>query len=367
MTNRSAIISNWLAGCVIAVVCIAGRAYADAPPAETIDRLIAQLGDNDFKVREESSRKLKEIGKPALDALKKAAKLDDPEIQTRAEAIVKRIEQRPVPGGIGERTVGSIRLSMTGEVRTIDINEVNRKIQIRLSDIGIEMTVSATENGKEIKETYTARDAEQLRNDNPQAADLFERWAHVGADLSIRNGLMIQGGGNGGLLWQVVDPLEVLRERVELQMKDADTPEAKRKEVFELVDKAQAANRRDWTTEEERDKQLNEYFARSDELRKKLVDLKLPDPGDELPPPANARLGVQLMSDPDRGLRVDKVVAGGRASKIGLEAGDVIQKINGKEIREVTQLRRAIAQAKGGLVIEGLRDGKELKLSEEVK
>jgi hypothetical protein len=352
---------------VIAAICLAGQVYADAPPPETIDRLITQLGDNDFKMREEASRQLKQIGKPALDALKKATKLDDPEIQTRAEALVKRIEQRPVPGGVGPATVLNVRLSEADGVRTTDINETGRQIQIRQSKNLIEMTVTGLSDGKETTETYTAKDAEELRNNNPEAAKLYERWAHVGADLRLRNGLMIQGGVNGGLLWQVVDPLEVLRERVELQMKEANTPEAKRNEVLALVDKARAANRRELVTDDERDKQLNDYFARSDDLRKKLADLKLPDPGDELPPPANARLGVQLISDPDQGLRVERVVAGGRAAKLGLEAGDVLQKINGKEIRDVTQLRRAMVEAKGRLVIEGLRDEKGLKLAEEGK
>jgi uncharacterized protein (TIGR03067 family) len=56
--------------------------------AESIARLIKQLGDDAFPKREAATRRLKEIGEPALEALRKAAASDsDPEIRARAERI----------------------------------------------------------------------------------------------------------------------------------------------------------------------------------------------------------------------------------------------------------------------------------------
>jgi uncharacterized protein (TIGR03067 family) len=60
--------------------------------AETIARLIGQLGDDTFAKREAASKQLKAIGEPALESLRKAAASDsDPEIRRRAERIVEAI------------------------------------------------------------------------------------------------------------------------------------------------------------------------------------------------------------------------------------------------------------------------------------
>lgn len=62
--------------------------------AREIERLIKQLGDDSFKVREEAGRKLvKDYGESALDALAKAAQgHDDPEVARRAAATIRAIE-----------------------------------------------------------------------------------------------------------------------------------------------------------------------------------------------------------------------------------------------------------------------------------
>ena len=62
-------------------------------PGETpaaIDRLLKQLGSNDFRQREAASRALEAIGEPALEALRRAAtKNADIEIRHRAEGVVE--------------------------------------------------------------------------------------------------------------------------------------------------------------------------------------------------------------------------------------------------------------------------------------
>src|SRR5262247_2020417 len=88
--------ANWSIFLVLAALA-AGPTTAPAP--KEIDSLIAQLGHDDFKVREEASTKLAKIGKPALAPLRQALANGDPEVQSRAEMLIKRIEQRPVPGG----------------------------------------------------------------------------------------------------------------------------------------------------------------------------------------------------------------------------------------------------------------------------
>src|SRR5207253_4185351 len=84
---------------------------------------------------------------------------------------------------------------------------------------------------------------------------------------------------------------------------------------------------------EEKTKALKDYFQASDELRQKLEALKLPDPGDDLPPPSKWRLGIQISPDPEK-LIVGSVVPESRAEKIGLKVGDVIDKIDDKPVKE---------------------------------
>jgi hypothetical protein len=59
---------------------------------DRVDRLIKQLGDDDFADREAASKELEALGEPALAALRKAtASSADPEIQRRAEQVVRAI------------------------------------------------------------------------------------------------------------------------------------------------------------------------------------------------------------------------------------------------------------------------------------
>ncbi len=61
----------------------------------TIHKLVAQLGHDRYEVRENAGAELEKIGKPALEALQKAAKSEDPEVRFRAAALVKSIKRGP--------------------------------------------------------------------------------------------------------------------------------------------------------------------------------------------------------------------------------------------------------------------------------
>ena len=71
---------------------------AAAPPPRPctaeVARLIAQLGSDRFAEREAASKRLEEIGEPALDALHKALSSGDLEVRYRARRIVAALENR---------------------------------------------------------------------------------------------------------------------------------------------------------------------------------------------------------------------------------------------------------------------------------
>lgn len=62
-------------------------------PEEEIDKLISQLGDDQFKVREEATRQLISMRQRALLALRKAANAEDLEVRLRARLIIERIQR----------------------------------------------------------------------------------------------------------------------------------------------------------------------------------------------------------------------------------------------------------------------------------
>jgi uncharacterized protein (TIGR03067 family) len=62
--------------------------------AERVAGLIRQLGHAEFAKREAASKELEAIGAPALDALRKAAAGDHPEVRRRAERILQAVTGR---------------------------------------------------------------------------------------------------------------------------------------------------------------------------------------------------------------------------------------------------------------------------------
>jgi len=92
--------------CLLALACsalllsavVGGEDAKTAAPMKTaaeIERLIEQLGSDQFGEREAASKALEAIGEPALDALRKAATgSSDAEIRQRAEDLVKARDAR---------------------------------------------------------------------------------------------------------------------------------------------------------------------------------------------------------------------------------------------------------------------------------
>jgi hypothetical protein len=340
------------------------RAADDDASPDEIKKLIRQLGDDEFARREAASKRLKAIGKPALKALKVAAANPDPEIAARAQGIIRRIEIRPLPGM--DPNIANGRLAVAGRVsvgvvdgkRVLEVNEGGREIKLTVDDDGgLVMSVTGWTDGQRVTEEYAAKDAEQLKAENPEAHALFERWSGVGGrgvfmrNVNPRLGLIQMGPP------VVLDELDQLRARLERQMRDGNMKEADRAAVNKGLDQLVAAR-----TDRLPNTGMERYTEQCDAFRKVLEQHKL-DAGELLPPPANARLGVSIGGEAGR-LFVKEIAEKSRATRIGLKADDVIRKVDGKEIATVTDLRKAVAAKTKGLVVEITRDGQEMKLTE---
>lgn len=64
---------------------------AAAPTAEEIGQLVKQLGDDQYRVREEATQKLVAIGRPAVKAVREALKHADYEVRHRARTVLDAI------------------------------------------------------------------------------------------------------------------------------------------------------------------------------------------------------------------------------------------------------------------------------------
>lgn len=371
------------------------RAEIPAPAPDTVSALITRLADADYHVRRQAAQELRQVGDKALPALRQAMAGPDPEVRARARQIVRAVEFRQVPGRPPlQGRASSVSLSFIGGERAVDVNDAGRKIHIVQGPRGIEMTVTGITDGRPDTETYRARTAEQLKTDNPEAYALFERWSSgngPGIDslalrerhamirrqqlqlqqlLAQRQQLLlpqppvfrevavdrVPAGG---------DDLTDLRGKVEDQMRRAGVPEADQRKVVDALDELDRLRRLNDAQFDNPDLKIQQYNAASDAVRKRLSDLKLPDPGAALPPPSSSRLGISAPSVEDEsGVAVTHVLPHSRADRIGLQEGDIIRKVNGQPVRGVKDLRRVITENPKQLELEITRDGREMKLQE---
>jgi serine protease Do len=79
----------------------------------------------------------------------------------------------------------------------------------------------------------------------------------------------------------------------------------------------------------------------------------------------STEISESLGIPPKQGAMVNDIVAGGPAEKGGVMAGDVVMKVNGKDITSASSLTREVAVAKAGdtIRLEVLRSGRRMNLS----
>jgi hypothetical protein len=344
--------------------------------AVRIRKLIQNLGDDDYLVRESATRELMALGEIVLPAGREAMASTDPEVQLRATKIVRDLERKSM-GDNGALVPGirAMRVKTQTDAKEISArDDKGRRIQIVQNDKGIDITVTAInpDDGQDAVFQCRARDAADLKAKDPRLYRFYER---IGGGPKAgewnSGGLNLIGGGVFALgAVGEADDLETLRLRLRGQMKAAKTPEDQQKQVLQLVQdlrgmEAAKSNDTDEIKQllERRDKTVDALWAKMDEL-------KLTDPGAALIPPTKLRLNAAVADLPPDGpegavgVRVVQVAAASRAEKIGLAPEDIIRKVNQKAVRSVAELRAAVGREKAPLVLEVLREGETVELRE---
>lgn len=86
---KTALIACTALGIALAVSCSGGEADSEKPNAGAVEKLIQNLGAEEFAIREAADIQLRKLGKPVLPMLRAAqAKANDAEIRNRLNALV---------------------------------------------------------------------------------------------------------------------------------------------------------------------------------------------------------------------------------------------------------------------------------------
>ncbi|MBI5359002.1 MAG: PDZ domain-containing protein [Planctomycetes bacterium] len=141
---------------------------------EDIQKLVIQLGDNDPEIRDQTTKRLMEIGEPAKAELEKAVKSDDPEVSWRATKILEAI--KPADSKLSEEQTAGQPLRPQGHIRiSPNINIQSNGYSITKDSTG-KITLSLTEkdeNGKPAIKTYTADNVEEFMKKYPEIAEKY--------------------------------------------------------------------------------------------------------------------------------------------------------------------------------------------------
>jgi len=134
---------------LISVLVSAGWSAADgdqavkAPDDHQVARLIRDLSNDDFQVRESAEKRLIQIGTMCLPELRKAISANDPEVRRRARSAIDAIRQR---GGDAEVEVDGIGFS--------PIIDRTWRIPPRGKQMPVNMALRITNHKKEMQRFY---------------------------------------------------------------------------------------------------------------------------------------------------------------------------------------------------------------------
>jgi hypothetical protein len=313
-----------------------------------IKNLIKDLGADEAQIREKATKELKEIGEPAISALKEAAQSDDPEVSWRSMIILRAIERnktetqedkaesnpkKPKEKMKVESSQFSVIINNIAPYQSVSIvNDPSGKITVTIK--------TKNEKGEEKTDTYTADNIEEFRKKYPEIAKQY------GLDGSAK------------------------REKPEIPEIGDD--------FFEDFGES-------WARQFER---LRKQMKEMDERMKKMFDDKLFDdfdpfpqvtpkkpPKDEIKPESDKGIGLvvgpiedalkeQLKIEDEKGVLVYEVNEKGIAEKLGFKKWDIIIKVNNDNIKNIWEFKRLMKNVfeKGEGKFSVIRKGEKLSV-----
>ena len=402
-----------LAGCLATVVAITGvRAQDDSsskPSADPvrIEALVRDLGHEEPARRDRAMKELEAVGRPAAPALQKALESDDPEVQWRAEKLLRTIRDTgpsaPDRSGDPDETPGGgvlIRPRSGGGSQSFQfrfqgsLGEGGTVIQ--QSPDGVKVTVTRVEDGKRVTKVYEAKSSEEFREKYPEIAGQYGiggGGAAAGRPPTAPRLLARPEPADPGPATEPETP-EEFDQRVDRHFRDME------REMADVERWMRDSGGRNDSRLEEFLRRFNDRFGRMEPRgAESPSEDREPDPaenaekepgapGTERPraetpaPPAkpSARpaprefgvrakgmdpaLAAQLGLDSADGAVITEIDPDSTAARLGLERHDIVRALNGTPVDSPWTLRRLAPSALSGekVKIEILRQGKPLTL-----
>lgn len=245
-----------------------------AAAVEDIARWVADLDSADFKVRQTATEKLIAAGTAAVAPVVAAAEGESLEVTTRAIEVLKTLAdsndeavksaarkgleslaksdnraaarkanailnppQPPQPPNpFGQIQIQAIQIQQAGNRRvkirnangqkTIEAEEDGKQVKIEIDPAGaIKMSVTEKVDGQDKTSEYTAKNADELKKNHPDAHKLFEKYNQNNPAIQVQIG--------GGGVFRGIRPPRRLRM---VPQETLDEIEAARKELQQTAD-----------------------------------------------------------------------------------------------------------------------------------
>jgi len=352
----------------------------EAPSGERIAALVKDLSSDQSAAREKATKELKAIGKPALPALRDAAKSDDPEVAWRARAVIGHIEGKGARSEAKRTEPGHSRLQSFSFNFAPDTTASSVQIA-QGADGRITVKVTEEEGGKSTTRTYEAGSAEEFKEKYPEVAKRYGIGEASQAPRVLRDFVpQPRVWRRWGLDEDFFDrdwpgdlsrDMEELHERMRRSLDDVF-----RRHGLDLWE--ERVPRRFWGRgPSNEDKPRARDRAEGEERAESPAPRKAPREADR-PAGSPATLGVRvsevipalrghLKLGREEGILVEEVLPDGPAARAGFKAHDVIVAVNGATVKGVWELRRVLREAAdkdpdGTLSIAIIRDGERQTL-----
>lgn len=307
---------------------------APAAPSE-VEKLVADLGADNFETRESADRLLRKVGRPAIPALKKALESRDPEVRARARRILAEIEAAETPKPKAAPRASTMRMKVVTPAYTLDVGDDGVKFEDRAA-------------GK----TYEAESMEKFKEKYPDLVKQhdLDQWSFSVVPARPLGLPRLPGGEDF--------PDFDFGFGFDRQFDDLLPPEFRKhlEEQRRLMDESLKRSR----------KEFEDLMRRYDERRGE------PPPPATPPARSGAKIGIevdgvgdtlraQLGLAEDEGVLVAGVGEGTPAAKAGLLKHDVIVAVNGQKVGNRWTLRRLVSEAleaKGEVELTRVRQAK---------
>src|SRR3972149_11811421 len=310
-----------------------------------IEKLVEDLGADDFDTRENATEELKKIGSTALPALEKATKDEDEERAARSESIIAAIKGKTTESDKPDAPLERFRKS--------DI----KGSSVIISPDGVTISEKVFENGEWVTKEYKAKSIDEFKEKYPEIAKKYgvgekikigkitpDRWRAPSDDDFEKELGELKKRMKGMLPREPLSPDDT-DEYIERLRKEMQEKFGKFGKIHPLPQPLEPKGDRETEPAEPEKSTAVEDFGASVK-------------------PADAPLQKQLNLEEGEGIVITSVKTDSAADKVGLKEHDIVLNVNGEKVDSVWSFRRKIKDAlsKEEIAITVLRSGKEQTL-----